>query len=51
MDDKTKPCLSERIMIRIHNESEAQKITEENLQDIPETVGKVPKLKHSKILM
>jgi hypothetical protein len=50
MDDKKKPCLFERIMIWIHNESEAQKITEENLQDIPETVGKVPKSKKTKIL-
>lgn len=50
MDDKTKPCLSERIMIWMHNESEVEKFTEENLQDIPETGGKVPKSKHPKIL-
>jgi hypothetical protein len=50
MDKKKESCLSERIMIWKHNEYEAQKFTEEKLQDIPETVGKVPKLKHPKIL-
>ena len=50
MDEKKESCISERIMIWIHNESEVQKFTEENLQDIPETVGKVPKLKQPKIL-
>jgi len=50
MDDKKKSCLSKRIMIWMHNESEAQKFSEENLQDIPETIGKVPKLKHPKTL-
>lgn len=46
MDEKKESSLSERIMIWIHNESEVQKLTEENLQNIPDTVGKVPKLKH-----
>ena len=35
MHEKKESRLSERIWIWMHNESEAQKFTEENPQDIP----------------
>jgi hypothetical protein len=50
MDKKNELRISERILIWMHNESEIQKFTEDNTHDIPETVVKVTKLKHLKIL-
>ena len=50
MDEKKESCISERILIWMHNESEMQKFTEDNTQDIQEIIAKVPKLKHTTIL-
>jgi len=46
MDKKKESRISERILIWMHNEYEMEKFTEDNTQDIQETVAKVPKLKH-----
>jgi hypothetical protein len=50
MDKKKESRISERILIWMHNESEVQKFTEDNTQNIQETVGKAVKLKHPKTL-
>jgi len=50
MDKKKESRISERILIWMHNESVVQEFTEDNIQDIQETVEKVKKLKHPKIL-